>query len=456
VASWSGRKPIALEPRRSKQAQAKGNATVAGVACGGAKRIALAFVLSSAVAASGALAQTASASGKIAFVRDGDIWVMDADGLNQTNLTNTPEIDESQPEWSADGTKLVFTLHTNPAAFGDIYSMDVDPATDDAANLTNTPGFDEYQPSWAPSGTRLVFVREVAGEVFSEQPDIFVMDADGGNATNITQRDERELYPAWSPDGTRIAFAGVREGGWEILTMDPTGQDEQIVTGDGVDGIDAAPEWSPDSSKIAFMKQSQAQGCCEPWEIWAVNRDGTGDTNLTNHPSDDMGPSWSPDGSQITFSSTRDADAPGEADIYAMPAPTVLQPPSAAEINATGTAIRLTRNQGSSEPDWGRANTAPRITALLPARDATTTDRTPTIGAKVADAETNLSKAHIALFLDGTRIASAAYTYNRDTDRLRYTPTTTLPLGRHSVRVVARDPQGLVARKIWSFRIVRA
>jgi Tol biopolymer transport system component len=54
-----------------------------------------------------------------------------------------------------------------------------------------------------------------------------------------------------------------------------------------------------------FQKQSQVGGCCEPWEIWAVNRDGSGDTNLTNDPSYDTGPSWSPDGSEITFSSTR-------------------------------------------------------------------------------------------------------------------------------------------------------
>src|SRR5215216_5225778 len=249
-------------------------------------------------------AQTTSPEGKIVYVKQGtepsdncdlesgcdDIWVMDADGTNQTNLTNTPD-------------------------------------------------FLEYQPSWAPSGAQLTFVREVPGRIISEQPDIFVMDTDPAtnDAINVTQTDESESHPAWSPDGAKIAFAGVRNSGWEIVTMDPDGQNETILTGDGFDGNDEAPDWSPDGTKVVFMKESQVGGCCEPWEIWAVNRDGSGDTNLTNDPSYDMGPSWSPDGSEIIFSSTRarTEEDPSRTDIYAMPAPTTLPPPS--ETAATTT-----------------------------------------------------------------------------------------------------------------------
>jgi dipeptidyl aminopeptidase/acylaminoacyl peptidase len=418
--------------------------------------------LAGAAAPTEASAQTPSANGQIAFVREGDIWVMDADGANEANLTNTADIHEGDPDRSPDGTHIAFTSRANPDAggFGEIYVMDADPSTDDAANLTNTLEFNEYQPSWAPSGGQLAFVREVPGEIFSEQPDIFVMDADGANATNVTQTDASELYPAWSPDGAEIAFAGVRDGGWEILTMDPNGQNEEILTGDGVDAFDAAPDWSPDSTKLVFMKQSQAAGCCEPWEIWAVNRDGSGDTNLTNHPSDDMGPSWSPDGSEITFSSTRDAEAPGEADIYVMPAPTVLPPPGEGALStASGGVRRLTTDRLSSEPDWGHeatpTNTAPTITKLRPALDSTTRDRTPWIRAKVADAETNLGKSHLKLFLDGIRIAGTEIAYNRHSDRLRYRPEIALSLGQHTLKVVARDPEGLVTRKLWSFRVAR-
>lgn len=40
-------------------------------------------------------------------------------------------------------------------------------------------------------------------------------------------------------------------------------------------------------------------------EIYLMNADGTGLTNLTNHPTSDVNPTWSPDGSQLTFVSDR-------------------------------------------------------------------------------------------------------------------------------------------------------
>jgi hypothetical protein len=132
---------------------------------------------------------------------------------------------------------------------------------------------------------------------------------------------------------------------------------------------------------------------------------------------------------------------------------------ASAEQTAGTTVRRLTTDRASSAPDWGpgsaSANTAPTITSLRPTIDSTVTDRTPLIGAKVTDVETNLAKSNITLFLDGIGIARAEFFYNRETDRLRYTPETALSLGKHTVRVVARDPEGLVKRRVWSFRIAR-
>ena len=90
---------------------------------------------------------------------------------------------------------------------------------------------------------------------------------------------------------------------------------------------------------------------------------------------------------------------------------------------------------------------------MLPAYGATTTDGTPVIGAKVTDAETELTKNNVALFLDGAKVERAKWAYNPDNHGVRYVPASDLSPGDHTVRVVAKDPQGLVTRRSWSFEL---
>ncbi len=70
---------------------------------------------------------------------------MNADGSNQTRLTNTAAIDR-HPEWSPDGTRITFVSFLNGPS--EIYSMNTDGPGQ--SNITNTPASHDFSPNWQP------------------------------------------------------------------------------------------------------------------------------------------------------------------------------------------------------------------------------------------------------------------------------------------------------------------
>ncbi len=253
--------------------------------------------------------------------RDGDldIYAMNADGSNQTQLTNNTAT-EQHPAWSPDGTKIAF--NSDRDGNFEIYLMNADGSSQ--TNLTNNPVFED-QPAWSPDGSKIAFHR---GQGPSSE--IWVMNADGTNQTRLTNNTASDSGPAWSPDGTQIAFYSERDGIFEIYVMNADGTNQTRLTNNTVG--DNNPAWSSDGTKIAFQRDPGTVNV----EIYVMNADGSGQTNLTNHPANDAQPAWSPDGTQIAFRSLRD----GNEEIYVM--------------NADGSGqTRLTNNAATDgEPAW--------------------------------------------------------------------------------------------------------
>ena len=231
------------------------------------------------------------AQARIAFSsnRDGnsEIYVMDTDGGNQRKLTNNRHGDWS-PSWSPDGKRIAFVSNRDGHVIdgiptSDIYVMDADGGNQQ--NLTNNPPGSDWFPSWSPDGKHIAFVSDRDGPF---NPEIYVMDADGGNQQRLTENRVHDWFPSWSPDGKRIAFSSDRKGdivNFEIYVMDADGQNEQRLTENRVH--DWFPSWSPDGKRIAFTSRRDGND-----EIYVMDADGGNPRNLTNHPDEDIIPAW--------------------------------------------------------------------------------------------------------------------------------------------------------------------
>ena len=228
-----------------------------------------------------------------------DIHVLDLRDGSNTSLTNT-SYDEMYPEWSPDGKKILFQSYGD-AKEAEIYVMDSDGRN--PTNLTEAPASGETSATWSPDGRRIAFVtnRNASGY------DIYVMSPRGSNPTNITTNMDDANHPSWSPDGNKIAFQSFLGNTHGLFVIDANGTDQTELATDTL--YEFTPVWSPDGTKIAFVSLADSNS-----EIYVVDADGSNLTNLTQHPGDDNSPAWSPGGRRIAFTSYRD----GNAEIYVM------------------------------------------------------------------------------------------------------------------------------------------
>lgn len=163
-----------------------------------------------------------------------DIFSLDLSSLEITELLDTPTVRAAGARWSPDGTRIIFSSNVNGQT--DLYVMDGDGSN--LTQLTDDP-YDDTHPDWSPDGTKIAWSTCVE----SDNYDIWLMDADGSNKTGVLETEAEEEYPAWSPDGTRLAFTSDQTGNYEIYTMNLDGTDVIQLTEN--EGNDMMPDWAP-------------------------------------------------------------------------------------------------------------------------------------------------------------------------------------------------------------------
>ncbi len=306
-----------------------------------------------------------------------DIWVVNPDGSNMTNLTSEYSSGDGYAFWSPDGKTIAFRSDRESTKSEDgLPNVDLWIMESDGTNPSNlTSDIEESVDvfAWSPNSNRLAFVvTQTNFETMEFDSEIWILELTTGEKSRIDPFSEgddnsqnyRFAYPIWTPDN-RLVFTieAERPVGIGILNLNADDEFQEIPIGpiiayidlapegssivctsflsiilvnirsgevvelvSGLPGVTADPKWSPDGSRIAFRSSDGDSS-----DIWVVSPDSSDLTNLTaDYDSFASFPVWSPNGEQIAFVSDRS----GESNIW------IMNADGSNPINLTGNATQ--------------------------------------------------------------------------------------------------------------------
>ena len=247
-------------------------------------------------------------SGKIAFSQlDGQywqIWIMNLDGSNKKQLTDSL-VDKRSPDFSSVGNKIVYVTNE-----GELWVMD-----SDGNNQTKIPlNISASEPKWCFKDSKIIFT-SYRGEFFLDDSDIWIVNPalskdssnlrksgvniDGSDLKKIIRRPSLQFLPEVSQDEKEILFVDVLEiSSHEIFKLILETGDYIQLTNNNYH--DTAPVYLPDLSAIVYSSDKDGN-----YDIWIMDRFGQNPKNLTHHPAFDSSPVITKDGKTIFFLSDR-------------------------------------------------------------------------------------------------------------------------------------------------------
>ena len=205
------------------------------------------------------------------YDRHYEIYQANADGSNIINLTNSDGYD-AEGSYSSDGSKILFASNReaysrtltqaeqklfddDSSYFMDLFVMDADGSN--VKQLTNSPGYDGG-PFFSPDNSEVVWRRFNPD---GNSAEIWTMDIDGGNQRQLTSDAMVAWGPYYHPSGDYIIYSSnvLGHANFELFLIDAGGTNTPVrVT--NTDGTDILPVFSPDGSRLAWSTTRTPNG----------------------------------------------------------------------------------------------------------------------------------------------------------------------------------------------------
>lgn len=193
--------------------------------------------------------------------------------------------------------------------------------------LTDAPGYNA-EATISPDGKTIIFTSTRDGDL-----EIYTMDADGGNVRRLTHEEGYDGGAFFSPDGSKIVYRAhhptdsaemadyrdllrqklIRPGQVELFIMDADGSNKRQITNNGAANF--APFFHPSGEKILFSS-NLGDPTGRVFHLYMINIDGTGLEQITTEGTFNGFPMFSPDGKRFVFASNRNAETPGDMNVF--------------------------------------------------------------------------------------------------------------------------------------------
>lgn len=157
-------------------------------------------------------------------------------------------IEYAGARWSPDGTQVALVVSRYPTPPTDenllgssIAVVKTDGSEVDAPRILTEPGLFGSYPDWSPDGTRIVFTRGFgAFQDTTKASNLYTIRPDGTGLTQVTrfgENDTRATQPTWTPDGRQILFTCILRNATEpygdrhAAFIDPDGANLTVLDG---------------------------------------------------------------------------------------------------------------------------------------------------------------------------------------------------------------------------------